>query len=129
MKKLFLIAFTFFAFAAQAQEKIKEFENYNKTPQLLSALKKFDLTPFLADEVLFVFDGNESTMKPSEVNKALKNHIKLPKRYVISHASETNHGYSQTFGVYDAEEIPLYFVAFRISQLTQKIEEVRLTAN
>ena len=129
MKKLFLIAFTFFAFAAQAQEKIKEFKNYNKTPQLLSALKKFDLTPFLADEVLFVFDGNESTMKPSEVNKALKNHIKLPKRYVISHASETNHGYSQTFGVYDAEEIPLYFVAFRISQLTQKIEEVRLTAN
>ena len=129
MKKLFLIAFTFLAFAAQAQEKIKEFENYNKTPQLLSALKKFDLTPFLAEEVLFVFDGNESTMKPSEINKALKNHIKLPKRYVISHASETNHGYSQTFGVYDAEEIPLYFVAFRISQLTQKIEEVRLTAN
>lgn len=129
MKKIIFIAFTFLAFAAQAQEKIKEFENYNKTPQLLSALKKFDLTPFLAEEVLFVFDGNESTMKPSEVNKALKSHIKLPKRYVISHASETNHGYSQTFGVYDADEIPLYFVAFRISQLTQKIEEVRLTAN
>jgi hypothetical protein len=129
MKKLLLLAFTFLSFAAHAQEKIKEFENYNKTPQLLSALKKFDLIPFLADEVLFVFDGNETTMKPADVNKALKSHLKLPKRYVVAHASETNHGYSQTFGVYDADEVPLYFIALRISQLTQKIEEVRLSAN
>ncbi len=129
MKKWIIFSFMLIAFAAGAQDKIKEFENYNKTPQLQSALKKFDLTPFLADEVLFVFDGTDNTYSPAQVNKALKSNMKLPKKYAINHASETNHGYSQTFGVYDADEIPIYFVAFRINQLTQKIEEVRLTSN
>jgi hypothetical protein len=122
MKKWLLFSFMFIAFAAGAQDKIKEFENYNKTPQLLSALKKFDLTPFLADEVLFVFDVTDNSYTPAQVNRALKSNMKLPKKYMIAHASETNHGYSQTFGVYDADEIPIYFIAFRINQLTQKLK-------
>ena len=130
--KRFIFLSLLFVCATQvslAQEQIKEYEYFKKVPQLREALRTFTLDPFLDKQVLWVGDSTDETVASSQVNKMLRAAIKLPKKFTVAQASETNHGYAQTFGFYDAEEVAIYFVSFRIKMDTQKIEEIRVVAN
>jgi len=109
--------------------EIKEFEYFKNVTPLREALKQLNMTGYLADEVLWISETDEVPVTAQEANNRLKAAIKLPKKYTIKQASETNHGYAQTFGIYGADEVAVYFVAFRINMQTKKIEEIRVTAN
>ncbi|MBX7204749.1 MAG: hypothetical protein K1X81_04960 [Bacteroidia bacterium] len=109
--------------------EIKEFEYFKNVTPLREALKQLNMAGYLADEVLWISETDEVPVTAQEANNRLKAAIKLPKKYTIKQASETNHGYAQTFGIYGADEVAIYFVAFRINMQTKKIEEIRVTAN
>jgi hypothetical protein len=111
------------------EEDIKEFEYFKNIAPLREALKKRDLAPYLATEVLWISETNEVSVSAHEANTLLKSTIKLPPKYTIKQASETNHGYVQTFGIYGADEVAIYFVALRINMQTKKVEEIRVTIN
>lgn len=127
MKQLLLLLFfiPLFTFAQQT----REFESFKKVSQLRDALYAFKLENMAAEEVNLLLDTAESKVSGAMVNKALKAYLKLPKKYVINQASEANHGYIQTFGIYDQEEIALYFVTIRINPLNEKIEELQVKPN
>ena len=114
---------------SQSQAKIREFDHFSKVNELMEALKKFDLTPFLEQDVTWIADTLETRLPLDKVSRNLKGSIKLPKKYTVAQASESNHGYTQTYGFYDSEEVAVYFVTMRINPLTQKVEEVKLEAN
>ncbi|MCC6683983.1 MAG: hypothetical protein IT247_02820, partial [Bacteroidia bacterium] len=85
--------------------EIKEFEYFKNVTPLREALKQLNMTGYLADEVLWISETDEVPVTAQEANNRLKAAIKLPKKYTIKQASETNHGYAQTFGIYGADEV------------------------
>ncbi len=109
--------------------EIKEFEYFKNVTPLREALKQLNMAEYLADEVLWISETDEVSVSAQEANSRLRAAIKLPKKFTIKQASETNHGYAQTFGIYGADEVAIYFVAFRINMHTKKIEEIRVTTN
>lgn len=129
MKKIILTLFVLFAFTyAKSQESVELHESFKHDKELKDAILKFDMTPFMADNANFVFDTVARIVNTAEMNKLLKRYLHIPKNGQIKKASESNNGYTQTFGIYKGDDAIAY-IRFTLSQLEGTLEEVHVEKN
>jgi hypothetical protein len=127
MLKLSVVAtFAFFmSLSALAQA---EHESFTKDNELLQAVVKKNITPFASEPFMFICDTMEKQVTDIEANQLLALMVPTIKGSVINKASETNHGYVQTFGLYKNDDA-LYYIRLSLSPLSGKIEEIEIKQN
>lgn len=105
-----------------------EHESFKQDKELETALVQKNLTPFITEPVIFIFDTLERQVNAVDLQKLMKTYLPVVKNTVIKKASETNNGYVQTFGLYKADDA-LYYVRLTLNPLTAKLEEVVVEKN
>ncbi len=129
MKKVTLaFIITAFFFASNAQTQIQMHGSFAKDKELQDAILKFDMAPFVKDNVVFVFDTIEREVPLKELNSLLKSNLHVPKNGLIKKASETNNGYVQTYGIYKNDDAIVY-IRFTMNQISGMLEEVSVEKN
>jgi hypothetical protein len=133
MKKIISTIFVtllFFSAKAQLNEHTESelHESFQRDKELKAAVLKFDLTLFINDKTNFVVDTIERLVDSKDLNKLMKEFIPLPKNSQIRKASESNNGYTQTFGVYKGDDA-LTYVRFTFSQENGALQEVSVEKN
>lgn len=135
LKKIILTTLLFVAFTgvkAQLNEHPENelHESFQRDRELKAAVLKFDLTAFIADKTNFIVytDTIERMVDAKDLKKLMKEYVRLPKNSQIRKASESNNGYTQTFGVYKGDDAITY-VRFTFSQETGILQEVAVEKN
>ncbi len=133
MKKILstiIVSLVFFGAKAQLNEHSENemHESFQRDKELKAAFLKFDLTSFINDNTNFVVDTIERMVNAKDLNRLMKEYIQLPKNSQIRKASESNNGYTQTFGVYKGDDA-LTYVRFTFSQETGVLQEVSVEKN
>lgn len=133
MKKFFLsliVSFVFISAKAQLNEHSENelHESFQQDKELKAAVLKFDLTLFINDKTNFIVDTIEKIVNAKDLNRLMKEYIPLPKNSQIRKASESNNGYTQTYGVYKGDDA-LTYVRFTFSQETGILQEVAVEKN
>lgn len=129
MKHLFVIVFTLLSTTTLfAQEPTAGHDSFKQDEQLKAALIKMDMTPFVDQPVSFICDTMERVVKAPDLNLLMKTTISIPKNSEVKKASETNNGYVQSYGIYNADDALMY-VRFTLNSLTGKLEEVVVEKN
>ena len=133
MKKIILTISILFAFAGVKAQLVEHSENelhesFQHDKELKAAFLKFDLTPFISDKTNFKIDTVEKVVNAKDLNNLMKEYILVPKNAQIRKASESNNGYTQTYGVYKGDDA-LTYVRFTLSQLDGSLQEVSVEKN
>ena len=133
MKKIILsliVSFLFIGAKAQLNEHSENelHESFQQDKDLKAAILKFDLTLFINDKTNFIVDTIEKIVNAKDLNRLMKEYIPLPKNSQIRKASESNNGYTQTYGVYKGDDA-LTYVRFTFSQETGILQEVAVEKN
>ena len=133
MKKIILsliVSFLFIGAKAQLNEHSENelHESFQQDKELKAAILKFDLTLFINDKTNFIVDTIEKIVNAKDLNRLMKEYIPLPKNSQIRKASESNNGYTQTYGVYKGDDA-LTYVRFTFSQETGILQEVAVEKN
>ena len=125
-----IVSLLFFGAKAQLNEHSESelHESFQRDKELKAAVLKFDLSIFINDKTNFVVDTIEQMVNSKDLNKLMKEFIPLPKNSQIRKASESNNGYTQTFGVYKGDDA-LTYVRFTFSQETGALQEVSVEKN
>ncbi|MFI5221199.1 MAG: hypothetical protein ACHQK8_02655, partial [Bacteroidia bacterium] len=95
---------------------------------LRAAFLRFDMTPFVKGPINFVCDTVQQTVEVKELNRLIRRHVKIPRNAQILKASESNNGYTQTYGVYKGDDAILY-ITFTLNQENGILEEVDVETN
>jgi hypothetical protein len=133
MKKIFatlLILLIYVGAKAQLNEHSENelHESFQQDKELKAAILKFDLTFFVNDKTNFVVDTIEKIVNAKDLNRLMKEYIPLPKNAQIRKASESNNGYTQTYGVYKGDDA-LTYMRFTFSQENGTLQEVSIEKN
>ncbi|MEI6595108.1 MAG: hypothetical protein WCO28_06060 [Bacteroidota bacterium] len=133
MKKIILsliVSFVFIGAKAQLNEHSENelHESFQQDKELKAAVLKFDLSLFINDKTNFIVDTIEKIVNAKDLNRLMKEYIPLPKNSQIRKASESNNGYTQTYGVYKGDDA-LTYVRFTFSQETGILQEVAVEKN
>lgn len=106
-------------------------EWFQQEAALLTALQRYDMTPFVTttQPVTFVTDTSSKEVNNAiELNALMRIHIPQPKNSVLRKASDANNGYTQTFGIYVKEDA-VYYIVCNMNPLTGKLEEMIVSKN
>ncbi|MEI6507197.1 MAG: hypothetical protein WCO54_01855 [Bacteroidota bacterium] len=129
MKNIIIILLlSVISFGSKAQHQLKLYDSFKKDAELKEAILKFDMTPFMADKANFVCDTVVRVVDLVEMNKLLRKYLHLPKNAQLKKASESNNGYTQTFGIYKDDDA-ISYIRFTISQTEGTLEEVFVEKN
>lgn len=79
---------------------------FSKEKEVRSALVKCDLSKFFKDDVTMTLDGKDKVVNLSKLNQALKKF--MPAGCNLKKASETNNGYTLSFGAYKGDDALAY---------------------
>jgi hypothetical protein len=133
MRKLFSVfIFILFGLGAYAQTEeqhnVELYESFKHDKELKAAFVKFDLTPFATGPVKFILDTVEKVVNIAEMNKLMKRYVSIPNNAQVRKASESNNGYTQTFGIYKGDDA-LTYVRITLSQEDGTLQEVAVEKN
>lgn len=103
--------------------------SFSQDKELETALLKYDMKEFVAEPVMFMSDTVERKVNTAELTVLMKMYFPPVKKTIVKKASETNNGYVQSFGMYNAEDDALYYIRFVLNPLTAKLEEVVVEKN
>ena len=132
IKLAFICILSLLAVAAYAQTEddhnTETYESFKQDKELKAAIVKLDLTAFATGPIKFMVDTVEKVVSVADIHKYMKRYISVPKNAQIRKASESNNGYSQTFGIYKGDDAITY-VRVTLSQVDGTLEEIAVEKN